>query len=174
MTSGHKHQSNIEIAAETLRREGGISTMRTIYEGRCSCGMNKRNTRLADTIHELRTKYGWVIATDNGVNGMLASYRLVSVGKPLMSETAVWAREAKPTGNSRPNGPLPEDVPADGRMWCPHDGRDLSGRTVKAHLLGGHNVVWCPDCADDCIAIPWRPSREELVPRKAKRARAKR
>lgn len=75
----HRHLSNASIAARILQEQGVIRAYDAVYDLRCTCGIPKRNTRLAATIHGLRHDHGWDITTENS-HGRLATYVLVSEG----------------------------------------------------------------------------------------------
>ena len=62
-----KH-STAYIVARLLRRQGEVSAHSAVYSGlTCpSDGALRRDTRLADAIHELRHEHGWEIATERG------------------------------------------------------------------------------------------------------------
>ena len=151
--------SNLEIAAEELSSQGRISTLRTIYEAKCSCGMAKRNTRLAGTIHTLRHDYGWDIRT-NVKPGMLAEYVLVKVGNPVTVSTIP---PMPSNGETKPDGP---------RLWCPVCLSELTGGFVITRLLGGLARMRCDHCDNIVVAID-RPVKPTPQPPQTVRTRRK-
>lgn len=153
--AGHRHQNNIEIAATALRKEGHISALTTIYNGRCECGEPKRNTRLAGTIWVLRHDYGWDIETEQKA-GMLADYVLLMAGTPTKQEKA-RARlvVTRPTGNSKP-ATIADDVPKAVVFYCPHCTLEVAALTDQ-RLLGGYRIGRCSNCNLEVKAMPWKP-----------------
>ncbi len=127
----HKHQSNVEIAAAVLRRDGHISAYQTVYNGQCECGESKRNTRLADTIWRLRNE-GWDIETKNKPN-MLADYVLI----------------AEP-GDVEPHSAAENPLPM---YACPDCGKAID-RSLTQPLLGGYRVATCPQCHEEVTIKP--------------------
>ena len=116
-----------------------------MYDLRCpECGVAKRNTRLAATIHSLRHTFGWLIETRDKP-GMLAEYRLQSRAqypRIIGEEALVSPIRLYPTV---------EDVPKADAWTCAvpvknTDGtRECGSRNINpiGRLLGGWVTAQC-------------------------------
>lgn len=166
----HTHQSHLEIAADHLKRTGELGAFTAIYDGRCICGMTKRNTRLAATISVLRHDYGWDIQTRQKP-GELAKYILMSPGgmpgKPLPEYVVPTRPKVYPnySGKAVP----PDAVPLSDRVFCPHCTNEVS--PLGQPLLGGYREARCSNCNRDVKAMPWKPEHPIVSVPPPKRSR---
>ncbi len=156
MTTTHKHQTILQVAAEELLDKGRIETFDAVYNWMCpDCGARQRTTRLADTVYTLRHAYGWVIETDQPDKEQLAAYKLVKAGDMPGDESKgphprqlVRDTEVKPQASIHDydGKPIPvEAIPSPERWECANCGHIVK-KPIGQPQLGGYRRAPCPHC----------------------------